>query len=98
MGTKPAVTTTTKVREKRLSNNPFDDQEGRFLVLVNDEEQYSLWPTFANVPAGWTVTFGGPDGTDRDAALRYVDEHWADMRPRSLRERMDAAADASSPA
>jgi MbtH protein len=82
-----------------LSSNPFDDQEGRFLVLVNDEEQYSLWPTFANVPAGWTVTFGGPDGTDRDSALRYVDEQWADMRPRSLRERMDAATtNASSPA
>jgi MbtH protein len=82
-----------------LSSNPFDDQEGRFLVLVNDEEQYSLWPTFANVPSGWTVAFGGPDGTDRDAALRYVDEQWADMRPRSLRERMDATtANASSPA
>jgi MbtH protein len=82
-----------------LSNNPFDDQDGRFLVLVNDEEQYSLWPTFAAVPAGWTVVFGGPDGTDRDSALRYVDETWTDMRPRSLRERMnDAAADAPSPA
>jgi uncharacterized protein YbdZ (MbtH family) len=80
-----------------LSSNPFDDQDGRFLVLVNDEEQYSLWPTFADVPAGWTVRFGGPDGTDRDAALRYVDENWTDMRPRSLREHMSgAAADATS--
>jgi uncharacterized protein YbdZ (MbtH family) len=81
-----------------LSNNPFDDQDGRFLVLVNDEEQYSLWPTFAAVPAGWTVVFGGPDGTDRDAALRYVDENWTDMRPRSLREHMSAGTDATSPA
>lgn len=75
-----------------MSSNPFDDQDGRFLVLVNHEEQYSLWPTFAGVPAGWTVRFGGPDGTDRDSALRYVDENWTDMRPRSLREHMSGAA------
>lgn len=82
-----------------LSSNPFDDPDGRFLVLVNGEEQYSLWPTFADVPAAWTVVFGGPDGTDRDSALRYVDENWTDMRPRSLREHMDrATAGATSPA
>ena len=82
-----------------MSSNPFDNQDGRFLVLVNDEEQYSLWPTFARVPAGWTVVFGGPDGTDRDSALRHVDENWTDMRPRSLREQMNGAfASATSPA
>lgn len=82
-----------------MSNNPFDDENGRFLVLVNDEDQHSLWPTFADVPAGWTVVFGAPDGSDRDSALRYVDENWTDMRPRSLREHMNAAAaDASSSA
>jgi len=82
-----------------LSSNPFDDPDGRFLVLVNGEEQYSLWPAFAEVPTGWTVASGGPDGTDRDSALRYVDENWTDMRPRSLRERMERAnAGAISPA
>ena len=81
-----------------MSSNPFDDQDGRFLVLVNDQEQYSLWPTFAGVPTGWAVTFGGPDGIDRDSALRYVDENWTDMRPRSLREHMSSATvDAASP-
>lgn len=79
-----------------MSSNPFDDQDGRFFVLVNDEEQYSLWPTFADIPAGWTVVFGGDDGSDRESALRYVDEKWTDMRPRSLRESM--AADTTSPA
>lgn len=61
--------------------NPFDDETAVFLVLVNDEEQYSLWPRFAEVPAGWTRVFG-PD--DRAACLGYVEEHWTDMRPRSL--------------
>lgn len=82
-----------------MSSNPFDDQDGRFFVLVNAEEQYSLWPTFAEVPAGWRTVFGGPDGTDRDSALQFVEENWTDMRPLSLREQMDrTAADATSKA
>lgn len=65
--------------------NPFDDAEGSFLVLVNDEEQYSLWPEFARVPAGWR-TVHGPAG--REEALEYVERNWTDLRPRSLREAM----------
>ena len=34
-----------------MSTNPFDDEDGTFVVVVNDEEQHSLWPTFADVPA-----------------------------------------------
>lgn len=63
--------------------NPFDDQDGIFLVLVNDEDQHSLWPEFADVPAGWAVVHG-PAG--RSECLEYVTEHWTDIRPRSLRE------------
>lgn len=66
--------------------NPFDDPDGRFLVLVNDEDQHSLWPAFAEVPAGWNPVFGEDT---RDACLAHVEEHWTDLRPRSLRERMD---------
>lgn len=78
-----------------MSINPFDDPDGRFLVLVNDEDQHSLWPRFSDVPAGWTVAFGAPDGADRDSALRFVEENWTDLRPRSLREQMAAAAEAT---
>jgi len=38
--------------------NPFEDPEGSFFVLVNDEGQHSLWPAFADVPAGWEVEHG----------------------------------------
>ncbi|MEU1389111.1 MULTISPECIES: MbtH family protein [unclassified Nonomuraea] len=62
--------------------NPFDDPDGRFLVLANDEDQHSLWPSFADVPDGWSVRFG-PDG--RAACLAYVQASWTDLRPRSLR-------------
>jgi MbtH protein len=65
--------------------NPFDDDNGEFFVLVNEEEQYSLWPTFADVPAGWTVACG--PGTRQDC-LGFVEENWTDMRPKSLVDAM----------
>lgn len=61
--------------------NPFDDPDGIFLVLVNDEGQHSLWPSFVDVPAGWTVRHGP---AARGECLEYVDAHWTDMRPLSL--------------
>jgi MbtH protein len=68
--------------------NPFDDPDGTFLVLANDEGQHSLWPAFAEVPAGWTIVH---DRDTRAACLAYVDEHWTDMRPLSLVRSMEAA-------
>ena len=75
-----------------MSTNPFDDDEGTFYVLVNEEEQYSLWPTFAEVPQGWRIVHGADGHAGRQECLDYVDEHWTDMRPKSLRDAMDADA------
>ncbi|WP_393054332.1 MbtH family protein [Streptomyces sp. LN549] len=69
-----------------MSTNPFDDPEGRFLVLVNGEGQHSLWPSFAEVPGGWTIAFGE---NTRDACLDFVETNWTDLRPRSLVESAD---------
>lgn len=74
---------------KILSTNPFDDEDGTFYVLINGEEQYSLWPTFAAVPGGWRIVHGDDGQTGRQSCLDYVDEHWTDMRPKSLRDAMD---------
>jgi len=71
-----------------MSTNPFDDDNGNFVVLINDEEQHSLWPTFADVPDGWRVVFGE---ADRAACLDYVEREWPDIRPKSLRDRLSAA-------
>lgn len=68
--------------------NPFEDPDGRYYVLVNDEDQHSLWPAFADVPAGWTIAFGEDS---RDACLAYVEANWTDLRPRSLREAMESS-------
>jgi MbtH protein len=64
-----------------MSTNPFDDTGGTFLVLVNDENQHSLWPVSAEVPAGWR-TVHGPAA--RQDCLDYVNANWTDMRPQSL--------------
>lgn len=69
--------------------NPFEDENGEFLVLVNDEKQYSLWPTFREVPAGWSSV--GPQGS-RKECLDYIEENWVDMRPRSLVDQMNEDA------
>ncbi|MFF8275872.1 MbtH family protein [Streptomyces lateritius] len=61
--------------------NPFDDENGSFLVLVNDEGQHSLWPSSQAVPDGWRSVLG-PVG--RSEALAHVEANWTDLRPKSL--------------
>jgi MbtH protein len=68
--------------------NPFEDENGTFHVLVNEEGQHSLWPTFIDVPAGWTIVHASDT---RAACLDYVNKNWTDMRPNSLIKRMDEA-------
>ncbi|GAA4436581.1 MbtH family protein [Actinokineospora soli] len=60
--------------------NPFDNPDGAFSVLVNAEDQHSLWPAFVPVPAGWTVVHEA----DRAACVDYIEANWTDMRPKSL--------------
>ncbi|MGY4099941.1 MbtH family protein [Nocardia sp. R16R-3T] len=72
-----------------MSTNPFDDEDGRFFVLSNDEEQYCLWLSFAEIPIGWYVVFGEDS---RSACIEYVEKNWTDMRPKSLRDAIAAGA------
>ncbi|WKX71640.1 MbtH family protein [Streptomyces sp. XD-27] len=65
--------------------NPFDDADGTYHVLVNGEGQYSLWPSFAEVPEGWTVALAEDT---RQNCLDHIERHWTDMRPKSLVEAM----------
>jgi len=61
-----------------MTANPFDDDNETFVVLVNAEDQHSLWPTFADVPVGWRVAFGE---NSRAACLDFVEKNWSDVRP-----------------
>jgi MbtH protein len=60
-----------------------------YAVVVNHEEQYSIWPAERELPAGWREA--GKRGS-KDECLAYIKEVWTDMRPLSLRKRMDDAA------
>jgi MbtH protein len=70
--------------------NTDTEPEQQFTVVVNHEEQYSIWRTDQPVPAGWREA--GTVGT-KDECLAHVREVWTDMRPLSLRRQMDGEPD-----
>jgi len=62
-------------------------------VVVNDEEQYSIWPAGQTPPAGWYDV--GVGGTE-DECLDWIERNWTDLRPLSLRQAMAADAETTS--
>ncbi|AJC22773.1 MbtH family protein [Pandoraea pulmonicola] len=68
----------------------FDDENGVFRVVINDEEQYAIWPDYRPVPAGWREV--GVSG-NKATCLAHIETVWTDMRPRSLREHLAAQGD-----
>jgi MbtH protein len=74
-------------------SNPFESDTADYLVLRNDEGQYSLWPVFKDIPRGWNAV--GARGT-RVACLAYIEENWKDMRPKSLILEMEGSGDDKS--
>ncbi len=71
-------------QERRLDAYTMDGD--LFVALINDEEQYSIWPANKEVPAGWKVAC--PKGSKQEIST-YIDKHWIDMRPASLRRAME---------
>ena len=67
-----------------------DDDDRTYTVVINHEEQYSIWPSDREIPTGWKTV--GKTGTKAEC-LAYIEEVWTDMRPLSLRKRMDSATD-----
>jgi MbtH protein len=57
-----------------------------YTVVVNDEEQYSIWPNYREIPLGWRDA--GRSGIKQEC-LDYIEQVWTDMRPLSLRRQMD---------
>lgn len=65
-----------------------------YQVVVNHEEQYSVWPASRELPGGWTAA--GKSGSKAEC-LAYIEEVWADQRPASLRKKMEEAARSAQP-
>ncbi|MFF9571367.1 MbtH family protein [Streptomyces sp. NPDC014685] len=72
-----------------MSERNEQDEQTRYCVVLNDEEQYSIWWAGRDLPAGWHAE--GTEGT-RQECLDRINEIWTDLRPLSLRRRMDATA------
>jgi MbtH protein len=87
LGIRPSVPLPTLVEDAMESG------VRRYLPVVNDEEQYSIWAVDRELPPGWSAA--GPEGT-REECLAFIEEVWTDMRPRSLRERMARTEGASN--
>jgi MbtH protein len=66
-----------------------EDETMVYKVVVNHEEQYSIWPDYKEIPAGWRDV--GKSGL-KPECLAYIKEVWTDMRPLSLRKQMAEAA------
>lgn len=73
-----------------MSTSCFDREGENFIVLINHEDQYSIWPQWKAIPGGWQAVEGIQG--DKKTVLEYVDKTWTDMRPRTLRDWMDQQA------
>jgi MbtH protein len=67
----------------------WDDESTVFIVVINHEEQYSIWPSDRAMPPGWKSV--GKKGSKQEC-LDYIESVWTDMRPLSLRKQMEEMA------
>ena len=79
-----------------MTTSCFDREDDTFIVLINHEGQYSIWPHRKKVPGGWTAVEGVQG--NKKTVSDYVEKHWTDMRPLSLQKAMAAQAAAASAA
>ena len=63
-----------------------DEREDIHIVVLNDEEQYSIWPAGRQIPLGWRAE--GTEGSKAEC-LDYIERVWTDMRPSSLRGKLE---------
>jgi MbtH protein len=70
-------------------SNAEQDDDRTYVVVINDEEQYSIWLAHKPIPNGWRAV--GPQGKKAEC-LDYIEKNWTDMRPASLRRFMEENA------
>lgn len=63
-----------------------NEAEEKYFVVVNQEEQYSIWPDWRELPLGWKSV---GESNSKDACLNWIETNWTDMRPKSLRDYLD---------
>jgi MbtH protein len=76
-----------------MTTNPFEDENGTYHVLINDEGQHSLWPSPVEIPNGWRIIH---KSDSRANCLAFVEKNWTDMRPNSLIKAMDEMTESAT--
>jgi uncharacterized protein YbdZ (MbtH family) len=69
----------TYARREHSVANPFDDDNGTYHVLINGDNEHSLWPSFMAVPQGWTIIHHAQSRAD---CLAFINKHWTHMGPK----------------
>jgi MbtH protein len=69
-----------------MASRPDEEDPTIYKVVVNREEQYSIWPAGRETPPGWSDA--GKEGTKAEC-LAYIEQVWTDMRPLSLRRQIE---------
>lgn len=62
-----------------------DQTADKYYVVINEEEQYSIWRAGGEIPAGWRAV---GEQSSREECLAFIEDNWTDMRPRSVRQAM----------
>lgn len=62
------------------------DTNEKYFVVINHEEQYSIWPDWREIPLGWKAV---GDSNTKEACLNWIETNWTDMRPKSLRDHLE---------
>lgn len=75
-----------QIQERSIMPSYEEEDTTVYTVVINHEERYSIWPKHKSIPQGWRAV--GKEGL-KPECLQYVDEVWTDMRPLSLRRRME---------
>jgi MbtH protein len=78
---------------RRMTVTDQEVDKTTYEVVINQEEQYSIWPARRELPRGWQAV--GVSGTKSDC-LSHIKNVWTDMRPLSLRQQMQAASQTSA--
>jgi MbtH protein len=72
-----------------MSESLFDDESAPFLILINHQRQYSIWPEIVPIPSGWEVA---QSARSRQHCMEWLEHNWTDLRPYSLHEKEGVTA------
>lgn len=72
-----------------MSDSLFDDESMSFLILVNYQRQYSIWPDIIPAPSGWEIAQGP---MPRSRCMEWLENNWTDLRPQALQQTAEGTA------